>query len=149
MKKLHHKKCKKCGVEKTLNFFQLKKGSFSDTCSWCESQKLLKQLKLIGLNVMTDKHQFIEEYLKKHPNEDDSDALNAWKLEVKYINQFMTGMNKLMTPEQKIEALTDLLSNVIHSLEMTQYDIENPELSYASVLKADDYHAQMIKILHE
>lgn len=60
----------------------------------------------------------------------------------------MIGMSKLMTPEQKIEALTDLLFIVIHSLEMTQYDIENPELSYAAVQKADEYHDQMLKILH-
>lgn len=53
-----------------------------------------------------------------------------------------------MTPEQKIEALTDLLFNVIHSLEMTQYDIENPELSYAAVQKADEYHAKMCEILY-
>lgn len=43
---LQHKKCNVCGVEKTLNFFQLKKGFFTTTCSWCESQKILKQLKL-------------------------------------------------------------------------------------------------------
>ena len=53
-----------------------------------------------------------------------------------------------MTDLEKIEALTDLLSDVIHALEMTQYDIENPTLSYNSVLKADSYHDQMLKILH-
>lgn len=52
-----------------------------------------------------------------------------------------------MTPEQKIEALSDLLSNVIHSLEMTQYDIIDATESYAVVLRADDYHQQMIDIL--
>lgn len=53
-----------------------------------------------------------------------------------------------MTPEQKIEALADLLFNVIHSLEMTQYDIQDPTESYAVVQKADNYHDQMLKILH-
>ena len=53
-----------------------------------------------------------------------------------------------MTPEQKIEALTDLLSNVIHSLELAQYDIQDPTESYAVVQKADEYHDEMLKILH-
>lgn len=53
----------------------------------------------------------------------------------------------MMTPEQKIEELRDLLFNVIHSLEMTQYDIQDPTESYAVVLLADDYHQQMIDIL--
>ena len=44
--KLKHKTCKSCKVEKTLNFFQLKNGGTSDYCSWCEQQKLLKNLKL-------------------------------------------------------------------------------------------------------
>lgn len=53
-----------------------------------------------------------------------------------------------MTDEQKIEALTDLLSNVIHTLEMKQYDIENPALSYECVIEADKFHQQMLDILH-
>lgn len=53
-----------------------------------------------------------------------------------------------MTDTEKIEALTDLLSTVIHTLEMKQYDIENPQLSYECVKEADHYHAQMIQILH-
>ncbi len=53
-----------------------------------------------------------------------------------------------MTDSQKIEALTDLLSNVIHTLELTQYDIDDPTESYSVVQKADAYHQQMIDILH-
>lgn len=55
----------------------------------------------------------------------------------------------MMTPEQKIEALTDLLSNVIHSLNMKQYAIENPTESHQCEIEADDYHNQMLKILHD
>jgi len=53
-----------------------------------------------------------------------------------------------MTDTQKIEALTDLLSNVIHTLEMKQYDIENPHQSYECVIEADKFHQQMLDILH-
>ena len=53
-----------------------------------------------------------------------------------------------MTDKQKIEALTDLLSNVIHTLEMKQYDIENPYLSHECVIEADKFHQQMLDILH-
>jgi hypothetical protein len=53
-----------------------------------------------------------------------------------------------MTDSQKIEALTELLGNVINTLELTQYDIDDAHESYEVVKKADSYHAQMINILH-
>ena len=53
-----------------------------------------------------------------------------------------------MTDAQKIEALTDLLSNVIHSLEMTQYDIEDMSEAANVIREADHYHQQMLDILH-
>ena len=53
-----------------------------------------------------------------------------------------------MTNEQKIEALTDLLSNVIHSLEMTQYEIEDVSEASNVVRESDHYHQQMLDILH-
>jgi hypothetical protein len=37
---------------------------------------------------MTDKQQFISDWLKDNPDDDTSDALDAWKSEVKFINQF-------------------------------------------------------------
>jgi len=53
-----------------------------------------------------------------------------------------------MTDAQKIEALTDLLSNVIHSLEMTQYHIEDVSEAANVIREADHYHQQMLDILH-
>ena len=53
-----------------------------------------------------------------------------------------------MNDAQKIEALTDLLSNVIHSLEMTQYDIEDMSEAANVIREADHYHQQMLDILH-
>ena len=53
-----------------------------------------------------------------------------------------------MTDAQKIEALTDLLSNVIHSLEMTKYEIEDVTEAANVVREADHYHQQMLDILH-
>ena len=53
-----------------------------------------------------------------------------------------------MTYEQKIDALADLLSNVIHSLEMTQYEIEDVSEAANVVRDADHYHQQMLNILH-
>ena len=53
-----------------------------------------------------------------------------------------------MTDTQKIEALSDLLSNVIHSLEMTQYEIDDVSEAANVVRDADNYHQQMLDILH-
>jgi hypothetical protein len=57
-------------------------------------------------------------------------------------------MSKLMTDAQKIAALTDLLSNVIHSLEMTKYEIDDVTEAANVVREADKYHQQMLDILH-
>ncbi len=57
-------------------------------------------------------------------------------------------MSKLMTDAQKIDALTDLLSNVIHSLEMTKYEIEDVYEAANVIREADHYHQQMLNILH-
>ena len=56
--------------------------------------------------------------------------------------------DKVMTDAQKIEALTELLSTVIHTLEMKQYDIEDATLSYECVTDADKFHQKMLNILH-
>ncbi len=53
-----------------------------------------------------------------------------------------------MTDAQKIEALTDLLSNVIHSLEMTKYEIEDVTEAANVIREADKFHQQMLDILH-
>jgi hypothetical protein len=54
----------------------------------------------------------------------------------------------MMTDAQKVEALTDLLSNVIHSLEMTKYEIEDVSEAANVVREADKFHQQMLDILH-
>ena len=54
----------------------------------------------------------------------------------------------MMTNEQKIDALTELLSTVIHTLEMKQYDIEDPTESHQCEVEADQFHQQMLNILH-
>ncbi len=53
-----------------------------------------------------------------------------------------------MTDTQKIEALTDLLSNVINSLEMTKHEIEDVSEAANVIREADHYHQQMLDILH-
>ena len=53
-----------------------------------------------------------------------------------------------MTDQQKIDALTELLSNVIHSLEMTKYEIEDVSEAANVVRDADHYHQQMLNILN-
>ena len=53
-----------------------------------------------------------------------------------------------MTDTQKIEALTDLLSNVINSLEMTKYEIEDVSEAANVIREADNYHQQMLDIIH-
>lgn len=54
----------------------------------------------------------------------------------------------MMTNEQKVDALTDLLSNVIHSLEMTKYEIDDVTEAANVVREADKYHQQMLDILY-
>jgi hypothetical protein len=53
-----------------------------------------------------------------------------------------------MNNEQKIDALTDLLTEVIHSLNMKKYEIEDPTESYKCETQADNYHQQMMEILY-
>jgi len=53
-----------------------------------------------------------------------------------------------MTDAQQIEALIDLCSNVIHSLEMTKYEIEDVSEAANVIRDADHYHQQMLDILH-
>ena len=53
-----------------------------------------------------------------------------------------------MTDAQKIDALIDLCSNVIHSLEMTQYHIEDISEAANVVREANHYDQQMLNILH-
>jgi hypothetical protein len=53
-----------------------------------------------------------------------------------------------MTNEQKIEALTNLLDNVIHSLNMKQYEIEDATQSHQCEVEADNYYQQMLDILY-
>lgn len=53
-----------------------------------------------------------------------------------------------MTDADKVFALTELMGDVIHALEMRQYDIEDPTLSYECVIDADKFHQKMLNILH-
>ncbi len=53
-----------------------------------------------------------------------------------------------MTDTQKIEALTELLNNVIFTLDMKQYEIDDATLSHQCEVEADAYHQKMIDILH-
>lgn len=53
-----------------------------------------------------------------------------------------------MTDAQKVEQLTDLLSNVIHSLEMTRFEIEDVSEAANVIRDADHYHQQMLDILN-
>lgn len=53
-----------------------------------------------------------------------------------------------MTDEEKVYALTDLLTDVMHTLEMKQYEIEDPFESHKCETQADDYHQKMLNILY-
>jgi len=54
----------------------------------------------------------------------------------------------MTTNEQKIEELTDLLSNVIHALSMKQYEIDDATQSHQCEVEADQFHQQMCDILY-
>lgn len=53
-----------------------------------------------------------------------------------------------MNDNQKVEALTELLSNVIHRLEMKMYEIEDPHESHQCEVEADQFQKQMLDILY-
>jgi hypothetical protein len=53
-----------------------------------------------------------------------------------------------MTDAQKIEALTSLLNEVIHHLEMKRYEIEDPTESHLCEVQADEFFDRMSKILY-
>ena len=53
-----------------------------------------------------------------------------------------------MTDTQKIEALTDLLNDVMHTLNLKQYHIDDPTESHQCEVQADVYHQKMIDILY-
>jgi len=40
------------------------------------------------------------------------------------------------------------MGDVIHTLEMKQYDIEDPQLSHECVTDADKFYQRMLTILH-
>jgi|LakMenEpi03Aug12_release.lakeMendotaPanAssembly.Ray.scaffolds.fasta_scaffold459856_2 hypothetical protein len=53
-----------------------------------------------------------------------------------------------MSDADKVIYLESLLSEVIQTLEMTQYDIEDATESHNVVMKADKFYDQMLTILH-
>jgi hypothetical protein len=53
-----------------------------------------------------------------------------------------------MTDSDKVLALSELMGDVIHTLEMKQYDIEDPQLSHECVTDADKFYQRMLTILH-
>ena len=53
-----------------------------------------------------------------------------------------------MSDAEKVLHLQALLEQVIHSLDMTQFDIEDGEASHSVEKLAWDYHSQMCNILH-
>ena len=53
-----------------------------------------------------------------------------------------------MTDAQKVEALTNLLSDVIFALDLTHHEIEDVSEAANVVREADKYHQQMLDILH-
>ena len=48
-------------------------------------------------------------------------------------------MDTEMTDADKLFALTEIMNDVIYTLEMKQYDIEDPQLSHECVTDADKF----------
>jgi hypothetical protein len=53
-----------------------------------------------------------------------------------------------MTDTQKIDALVDLLGEVMHTLNMKQYHIDDATQSHQCEVEADEFHKKMIDILY-
>ena len=54
----------------------------------------------------------------------------------------------MMTDEDKLFALTEIMNDVLCTLELKQYDIEDPQLSHDCVVDADKFRQRMIDILY-
>jgi type VI protein secretion system component VasA len=57
-------------------------------------------------------------------------------------------MGKNMTDKQKVDALSELLGEVIHRLSMKAYEIEDPYVSHMCDVEADEFNEKMLKILY-
>lgn len=76
---------------------------------------------------MTDKEHFIHEWLKDNPNDDRSDAVDAWKGEVKFLKQFYDWGRTLMT-DQEFDQLFDNGESILKTLDLsTARRINHPE----------------------
>ena len=53
-----------------------------------------------------------------------------------------------MTDSHKLFALTEIMGDLLHTLEMKQWDIEDPQLSHDCVVDADKFRQRMLNILH-
>jgi len=53
-----------------------------------------------------------------------------------------------MTDADKLFALTEIMNDVIYTLEMKQYDIEDSQLSHECVVDADKFRQLMNDILY-
>lgn len=53
-----------------------------------------------------------------------------------------------MGNNEQLQALQELLEHVIHSLDLTQYEIEDPTIAYQTGQLADSYFQEMIQILN-
>jgi hypothetical protein len=53
-----------------------------------------------------------------------------------------------MNDAQKIEQLTGLLNDVMHTLNMKQYEIDDAIQSHQCEVEADQFHQKMIDILY-
>jgi hypothetical protein len=57
-------------------------------------------------------------------------------------------VTETMTDADKVFALTEILGDVIHTLEMTQYEIGDVSEAANVVREADKFHQRMLNILH-
>ena len=53
----------------------------------------------------------------------------------------------MMTDKEKLFCLTEIMNDVINTLELKQYDIEDATLSHDCVVDADKFRQRMINIL--
>ena len=64
-----------------------------------------------------------------------------------WLKSFVAQSFEFMDDAAKLIALESLLNDVIFSLEMTQYSIEDSHKAYKVVEQADDYFRQMLDIM--
>ncbi len=98
---------------------------------------------------MTDFRELLIEQLKTLDENWPDGLPTRWEIRANRARVALAEFeSQTMTDADKLFALTELMNDVIYTLEMKQYDIEDPQLSHECVTDADKFRQIMNDILY-